>query len=725
MSDDLEPLSTDPNDFLFIDVETRSHEDVTVHGAYRHCAAGRVTIVAYAIGDAPVQDWCIGSFDPGVRLNWSDAPDDLKAGLARVRAGKMWFVAHNCGFEFNAFTRAMTGLENFRVEWMIDSMIQAMRSHLPPDLAGAAKAVGLTQKQTAGKKLIKLFADETGEATPQSHPEEWKQFREYARDDVAAMRDVFFATMPLHKRMWQEFWASERINHRGIAVDVPFVRGAAALAKRLTEQANDDVYRLTGKKVRTVKQAAALLTWIRYELRALPEVDRILTREMEQQETEDGEQIAVAKYTLGRANVEALLAYLDRIDKEIGLTDGEAAVMDLLEVRLYGASATPAKYQKILDMVDHDGRLKGQYVYCGAPATTRFSSKAVQIHNLARDTVGGIDDEIDAIHLITRKGVLAFDEIKARWGYVGKALSRLIRPAFIAREGYTLLFVDWSSIQAVICPWITDDEDAEGILEGVRAYHKDPSLPDLYKIQAAKILGKTPQEITKPERQAYGKTVQLAFQFLGGEGSLHNMGRIYRVSFTDAEATDIKERWRAENRWAVRFGERVWEAILWCMENPGQPRMAGRMTFVFDADYRGGTLFAVMPNGDPLLYPGLKWREVTTKDKATGEEKTELRLTVRKGRGIAPIWKGEFINNFVQGVEAAMLRHCLRELDAMGFPQVVASTHDEVIVEVPNERLEDAQDVLMRVMCHMPDWAAGLPIAAEPTVNDWYTKTLG
>jgi len=41
MSDDLEPLTTDPANRIFIDVETRSSEDVTVVGAYRHNAAGR------------------------------------------------------------------------------------------------------------------------------------------------------------------------------------------------------------------------------------------------------------------------------------------------------------------------------------------------------------------------------------------------------------------------------------------------------------------------------------------------------------------------------------------------------------------------------------------------------------------------------------------------------------------------------------------------------------
>jgi DNA polymerase bacteriophage-type len=721
MSDDLEPLSTRVEDYLWIDVETRSTHDVTVHGAFNHTAHGNVTIVAYAVGDGEVKDWCVGGWSE--RLNWADAPPDLAAMLARVRAGEAWMVAHNAQFEALAFTRAMDGLGDLRLEWLIDSAVQSMRSHLPADLAGAARAIGMTQKQAGGKALIKMFADASRPETPQSHPAEWEQFRSYARDDVAAMRDVFQATMPLSRRMWQEYWASERINHRGVAVDLPFVRGAAALAARLAETANADIVRLTGGKIRTVRQNAALLDWIRYELRHLPEVDRILTREVDLVEDDEGEMQSVPKYSLGRGLVEALMAYLERVDDEQGLTDAEWTVLQVLEVRLFGASATPAKFQKILDTVDADGRLKGQYVYGGAAATIRFSSKGVQIHNMSRDTVGPRDDELDAIELIAAKGADAYDEVKARWGYVGKVLSRLIRPSFVAPAGRKFAWCDLSSIEAVVCPWLTDDEDAEPLLNAIRANHRDPSQPDMYKVQAAKMLGKRPEDISKGERQSHGKTIQLACQFLGGKGSLFNMGRIYRVHFEDDEAQGFVDRWRAENKWAVRFGERVWEGVLWCMENPGEPRVAGRITLLYDANYRGGSLFAVLPNGDPLVYTGLKWREVTTKDKETGESRVETRLTAWKGRGVSPLWKGEFVNNFTQATAAALLRRALWRLDREGLLTVVMHTHDEICVEV-DEGVADAEAaVLMEVMKDVPDWAPGLPIAAESTVAEYYTKT--
>ena len=109
MDDPLEPISTDPDDFLFLDVETRSSEDVTVHGAHRHNAKGRVTVLAYAIGENPVKDWCLTDWSLGNKLNWTDAPEDLKAAMRRVKRGEMWIVAHNAQFEIFALSMGMVG----------------------------------------------------------------------------------------------------------------------------------------------------------------------------------------------------------------------------------------------------------------------------------------------------------------------------------------------------------------------------------------------------------------------------------------------------------------------------------------------------------------------------------------------------------------------------------------------------------------------------------------
>jgi len=621
------------------------------------------------------------------------------------------------------FTLIMDAADmHMKPEYFIDAMIQALRSHLPADLKGAAKAIGLTQKQDAGKALIKLFAVEGNGVTPQSHPEEWAAFRSYARDDVAAMRDVFFATMPLSRREWREYWAVESINHRGAPVDVPFIRQAANLSLRLTETANADILRLTEGKVRTVNQSAALLDWIRYELRALPEVDRILTREVDLVEDEDGEQHTVAKLSLGRSHVEELIAYLERLNIEQGLTDAEFSVLQVLEVRLYGASATPKKYKKALDVVSADGRVRGMYVFGGAAATGRMSGRALQPQNLTRATIGSLKDEAEAIEMIADHGAACFDDLRARWGPVGRTLSRLIRPAFVAPEGKAFVWADWSAIEARVLPWIANSEGGDEMVEVFRQNDLDPAAPDIYKVDAAALLHKSPHDVTKAERQSHGKIPRLALGFGGGQGALFAMARAYGASFTEEEAQSIVDGWRETNRWAVRLWDDIWQAVLWCMDNPGEPRVAGRMTYVYDANYLRGSLFGVLPCGRPLVYPGLDWAEVEQKNKQTGEIKTRLSLTVRQARARVPLSHLTLTNNAVQGTAASLLRDVLVRIEEEPLLETVLTTHDEVVCLADEPRIDEARDRLMALMLDPPAWAEGLPVAAESTVGVWYSK---
>lgn len=404
------PLSDDPNDFCIIDTETRSRLDVTEVGAVNHIAAGRVIIVTYAIGDGPVQVWAVDSFDEADRLNFQNIPGDLQAFWRRAARGEAWFVAWNSGFDRHALGRGIDldptvraeypNGEIMRVDMIIDAMAQSVKSHLPPDLMGAAQYGGAaTKKRGSGKALIKLFSDEAGTATPQTHPAEWAEFIEYAVDDIGAARDLFFSTAPLSAQEWAEFWANEYINDRGMPVDVEFVAKAAALAKHNAALADAAVREISGGALLTVNQHKAMLAWVEARIGHHPAVEHILTREVTIEEGDDGEDVAVVEKSLSRERVEALIALLEELDAGDGLTDDEYDALRMLEVRLYGASATPRKFVKIGPLLVGD-RLTGQYVFNGAAATGRFSSRGAQTHNLTRDTVGTRDDEIEAIETI-------------------------------------------------------------------------------------------------------------------------------------------------------------------------------------------------------------------------------------------------------------------------------------------------------------------------------------
>jgi putative DNA primase/helicase len=68
------------------------------------------------------------------------------------------------------------------------------------------------------------------------------------------------------------------------------------------------------------------------------------------------------------------------------------------------------------------------------------------------------------------------------------------------------------------------------------------------------------------------------------------------------------------------------------------------------------------------------------------------------------------VENLVQGVARDLLADAMERLEAAGYP-VVGHVHDEVIVEMPvgAGSLEEFQ----RIITTLPDWAAGLPIAAK------------
>ena len=143
-------------------------------------------------------------------------------------------------------------------------MIQAGVSNLPTDLESASRALGGEGKQKDGKKLIRLFCVEG--AAPSEHPEEWQRFLAYARQDVEAMRDVYRRTRPLPLEEWQQYWAFEHINRRGVALDMPFVRRAAALAAEDAVASGRRLAELTGGAVTRVTQAKRIAAWLHDQL---------------------------------------------------------------------------------------------------------------------------------------------------------------------------------------------------------------------------------------------------------------------------------------------------------------------------------------------------------------------------------------------------------------------------------------------------------------------------
>lgn len=425
-------LSDRIEDYCFIDTETKAlphtrgtaDESVTDCGAYRYRRGARVVMIQHAIGEAPAHVSAFPDFDITRKFIWGESfiPADLWEFHQRALAGEAWYVAWNMAFD-RLMLNTIDGCV-IEPEMTLDAMAQGLASNLPPKLQDASKFIGRQGKQEDGKALIKLFCGADGwhdargrmvmgdnpegwaavpvAANPKTHPVEWRNFGSYGARDIDELRAVFQATRPLPREEWEEYWESERINDRGMFVDVDFCYRADIIAAENERRLGIQLNALTAGKITKPTQRERIANWL-YEKTTAPEARDTLVKTWKPEDEEDEDDSLVAdKLSVAEERLNRYVAYFRDLDEREGLTDEEYDLLQIAEARLIGASATPKKFGKIVDMND-EGYLRGQYRFNGAQQTGRFSSLAVQIHNLIRASLSDKkhpDREVDVIDLI-------------------------------------------------------------------------------------------------------------------------------------------------------------------------------------------------------------------------------------------------------------------------------------------------------------------------------------
>ena len=98
----------------------------------------------------------------------------------------------------------------------------------------------------------------------------------------------------------------------------------------------------------------------------------------------------------------------------------------------------------------------------------------------------------------------------------------------------------------------------------------------------------------------------------------------------------------------------------------------------------------------------------------------------KKGSNYWPrmsLYSAILCENVTQAAAASLLRWALREMADNGWLEcMIGHTHDELLLEVPDEEVEDAKTALEDVMTKGPVWAAGLPLAADIAQGAVYGK---
>ena len=275
------------------------------------------------------------------------------------------------------------------------------------------------------------------------------------------------------------------------------------------------------------------------------------------------------------------------------------------------------------------------------------------------------------------------------YGDVGEALSKCVRPMIAAPKGKTLVWGDWSSIEARVLPWLAN---AEHRLEIFREIDADPSSPDIYIRSAADMRGldvanlwhlyKVEEDKEAKNIRQEGKVAELALGFGGASGALANMAANYGLFFSEEDMKRIVGDWRKANQLAKDFWDEVWEAFVCAVQTPGTPFKAGKVVYIGIAGYLGDvTVMCYLPDGRPLCYRNVKYETRTVVNKDTGEEEEKTGFTFAGNHGRKGLWYGTLVENITQAVAASLLRKalCVLEYDWYGTLQVRGHTTDEII----------------------------------------------
>jgi DNA polymerase len=645
---------------LWLDFETRSRCDLTKHGVYNYAQdpSTNVLCMSYAFDDDDVVTW----------LPSQPFPEKVKAYKGQI-------YAHNAAFERLIFWYVLQ--QNYTLEQFYCTATQARANCAPGKLEDVGRFAGASmRKDHRGAQLIRLLSIPQADGTFREDSALMAEMIAYCEQDVRAMRSISKALRPLSAEELTDYHVNERINDRGVLVDVPLCDAAIKFASDELAEIQEIVAEVTEGAITSVR-SPKMRQWV---------IDRVGPQALKLMETfKDGEK----KYSIDKTVRANLLVLAEENPDEI-----PPAVAEVIQCADDLWASSVAKFSRLASLADvEDHRVRGAFVFAGGSATGRASSYGAQVHNFTRKCAKSPED--------VRTAMVRGHSIVPQFGKrVTDVLKGMLRPALIPAKGKSLVVADWSSIEARANPWLSNCPAGE------RKLAIFANGEDVYKVNASATFGVVVGDVDDRQRQI-GKVQELACGFGGSIGAFAAMGRVYGVHLPESEAKRMVDAWRRANPWSVPYWQSLEEAYTRAMRNKGHEFSVGRVTYLFDGQH----LWYALPSGRVLCYPyarletdGVTYAKAAWKPAADATEWPRARL-----------WKGLACENITQATANDLLRHSLRQLD-----DVVLHVHDEIVLET--DRPEEMAVRLKEVMCTPPAWAKGLPLGAEVGIMLRYGK---
>ncbi len=654
---------------LSIDIETYSDLDIKNVGGYKYAENCEVLLFAYAWDDGPVQ---IVDLAAGEELS-----DDVLGALTDNEITK---CAYNAQFERTVLSHYLHRMDPTASFQFLDpagwscTMVHALTLGLPRSLDMASKALRLADdkaKMSVGKQLITYFCKPCKPTKvnggrernlPEHAPEKWTTFKEYCVRDVVAEREIRhrFSGFPVRseeQRLWE---LDQRINDRGVSIDVQFVSEAIAFDADFKGRIIAEAAKLTG--LANPASGEQLKRWIEQEEGFFPA-------------------------SITKDNLPELITQVQKPE-----------VKEMLQLKQLMSKTSVKKYEAMSRARCDDGRVHGLLQFYGANRTGRWAGRLVQAQNLPRNFMAELDDARELL----RSGDT--EAIEMIYTHPLDVLSQLIRTAFIPRHGYRFMVADFSAIEARVIAWLAKEKWRMDVFA---------KGGDIYCASASKMFGVPVEKhgINGHLRQK-GKIAELALGYQGSIGALKAMGAD-KMGLSDEELREIVNSWRKASPHIKQLWYDVDAAALEALRECRAVTLHHGIVF----SRRKGILFIRLPSGRKLAYarPKIEIEPEFDREGLTyeGSKQTSGKWTRLRTYG------GKLVENIVQAIARDCLAVAMTRLEAAGY-QIVMHIHDEAVIECP----ADACDLtgVCRIMGQPIDWAPGLLLTADGYITDYYKK---
>lgn len=348
----------------------------------------------------------------------------------------------------------------------------------------------------------------------------------------------------------------------------------------------------------------------------------------------------------------------------------------------------------------HGGRLRYEIKYWGAGMTGRWSGAGgVNVQNLSGKNIYGVN----------------------------------MREMLVAAPGHVLIAADLAQIEPRVACWLAGEKEAlRQMAAGVSPYI----------VYARQAMGLGPDEewAKSDPRYKIAKMSVLGASYCAGH---HRFKELMRASGMedilnetptgdDVERNYIEylefvnrpewtQKWNSADKTERNQLLRSWEIIM-TFRN-GRPDLVALWKSLGASSKESVVnkedLTLSLPSGRSLTYKCCRHRRRPLKEGGDLEIVADI---MRGGKNeTTRIHQGILIENLCQSIARDAFRECLLGVTEAGW-QVVFHVHDELVVEVPEPKAEEAKESILSVMAKSPKWAPSLPVQAEATIAKRYSE---